>query len=142
MDLVDEEDRALRRVGQEGHDVHLLVEGRPARDVQLDPQLVVQDRGEGRLAQPGRTVEEDVGQRLAALLGRGQADRQPLGDGALADHLGQALRAELLVDRIGGAPSAGRLVRTLRRARPSPPGSPLIVGSRIDRPLEPVDSSA
>ncbi len=44
MDLVDEEDRALRRVGQEGHDVHLLVEGGPARDVQLDAQLVVQAR--------------------------------------------------------------------------------------------------
>ena len=93
MDLVDEEDRAFGGVGQEGHDVHLLVEGRAARDVELDAQLVVQDRGEGRLAQAGRPVEEDVGQRLAPFLGGGQADLEPLGDGTLADDFGEALRA-------------------------------------------------
>ena len=101
MDLVDEEDRAFGGVGQEGHDVHLLVEGRAARDVELDTQLVVQDGGEGRLAEAGGTVEEDVGQGLAPFLGGGQADRQALGDGALADDLAEALRPELLVDRVG-----------------------------------------
>ncbi len=92
MDLVDEQDRALRGVGQEGHDVHLLVEGRAAGDVELDAQLVVQDRGERRLAQSGWSVEEDVRQRLAPFPGGRQADLQPLGDGALADDLAQPLR--------------------------------------------------
>ena len=70
VDLVDEEDRALRRVRQIGHHVHLLVERGSTRHVQLDAQLVVQDAGEGRLAQAGRAIEEDVRQRLAALLSR------------------------------------------------------------------------
>ena len=103
MDLVDKEDRAFRGIGQEGHHVHLLVEGGPAGDVELDAQLVVQDRGEGRLAQPGRPVEEDMGQGLAPLLGGGQADRQPLGDGALADDFREPLRPKLLVDGIEGS---------------------------------------
>ena len=85
-------------VGQEGHDVHLLVEGRAARDVELDTQLVVQDRREGRLAQAGGPVEKNVGQGLAPFLGGGQADREALGDRALADDLAEALGPELLVD--------------------------------------------
>ena len=64
MDLVNEEDRALGRVGEEGHDVHFLVERRAACDVELDAQLIVEDGGERRLAQAGRAVEEDMGKRL------------------------------------------------------------------------------
>ena len=60
VDLVDEEDRALGRVGQVGHDVHLLVERGAAGDVELDPQLIVKHRREGRLAQAGRAVEQDM----------------------------------------------------------------------------------
>ena len=81
VDLVDEEDRALRRVGQVGHHVHLLVERRAAGHVQLDAQLVVQHGGERGLAQARGAVEEDVRQRLAPLAGGQKGDRQPLGDG-------------------------------------------------------------
>ena len=109
VDLVDEEDRALGRVREVGHHVHLLVERRPAGDIQLDPKLVVQDHGEGRLAQPRRPIEEDMGQGLAPLLRRGQADGQPFGHGALADHFGEPLGAEFLV-RVDG-PYLGRLRR-------------------------------
>ncbi len=55
MDLVDEEDRALGRVGQERHDVHLLVERRTACDVELDAELVVQARSRTSSC-PGRGV--------------------------------------------------------------------------------------
>ena len=86
MDLVDEEDRPSDGVGQKRHDVHLLVERRPARDIELDAELVVQHGGERRLAQAGGAVEEDMRQRLAALVRGSQADLQPFGDGTLADH--------------------------------------------------------
>ena len=135
MDLVDKEDRAFGGVGQEGHDVHLLVEGRAARDVELDAQLVVQDGREGRLAEAGGPVEKNVGQRLAPFLGGGQADLQPLGDGSLADDLAKALGPQLLVDRLGCPARVVRALAGTDRAgflSGSPLEFPLIVGSRID----------
>ena len=137
VDLVDKQDGSFGGIGQERQDVLLLVERRPARDAELDPQLVVQDRREGGLAQTGGTIEEDMGQRLASLLGRGQTDRQAFGDGALADDLAQAPGPELLVNGIARSSLRRRLVRlSPRRERPSPPDPPLIVGSRIARSFE------
>ena len=127
MDLVDEEDRALRRVGEEGHDVHLLVERRAARDAQLDAELVVQHGRERGLAQAGRAVEEDVRQRLAPLPRGGQADLEPLGDGPLPDHFREPLRAKLLVDGIGWSRLGGCVEEPVRRLV----GAPWIVGFRI-----------
>ena len=102
MDLVDEEDRAFGRVGQVGHDVHLLVERRPARDVQLDAQLVVQDGRERRLAQAraGRRRGCAAAARPAScaaarlIASRSATARWPMTSR-------EPLRAELLVDRIG-----------------------------------------
>ena len=86
MNFIDEEDGPFSGVGQERQHVLLFVERGPAGDIELDPQLVVQDGGEGGLAEAGGTVEEDMGEGLAALLGRDQADRESLGDRALTDH--------------------------------------------------------
>ena len=130
MDLVDEEDRALRRVGQVGHHVHLLVERRAAGHVQLDAQLVVQDGGERRLAQARGAVEEDVRQRLAPLPRRLKRDRQPLGDGRWPIDLGEPLRAELLVHRVDRSRPSPRAAACRLVARAAVP-VPLMIGSRI-----------
>ena len=100
VDLINEEDGALRRVGEVRHDIHLLVESRAAGHVQLDSQLIVQHGRESRLAQPGRAVEEDMGQGLAPLRAAISAMAEALGHGPLADDLVQPLRTKLFIDRI------------------------------------------
>ena len=127
VNLVNEQDRPFGRIGQIGHHVHLLVERRAAGHVQLDAQLVVQHGGERGLAQPGRAVKENVRQRLAPLAGGQKRDRQPLGDGTLANDLAQPLRTKLLIGGIDGS-RPPRLVRgspqPARRPRRCRLGSP------------------
>src|SRR5262249_12753819 len=60
--------------------------------------------GEGRLAEAGGTVEEDVRQRFLELADGIEEDAEPLDDALLADHLAQIARPK------SGIP--GRVVRT------------------------------
>ena len=53
------------------------------------------------LPRPGRTVEEDVPQRLAPLGGRVDGDLQPRVDLPLADHFPHPLRAEIAIFIVG-----------------------------------------
>ena len=80
MDFVDEQDRALFGVGEIGQQVLRRGEHGAAGDLQRDAQVARDAGGEGRLAQAGRAVEQDVAQRLLAFAGRVDGDRQPLGD--------------------------------------------------------------
>ena len=76
--LVNEEHLALAEVGQHSHDVQRLFERRAGRVHHLRSHLAGYDVGERSLAEPGRAVEQDVLQRLAARLGRGDRYAQAL----------------------------------------------------------------
>ena len=71
-------------------------------------QLVGDDVGQRRLAEAGRSVEQDVVERFASGLGGLDSDVEILFDLVLADELLQALRAKLeleggiVLDRGGG----------------------------------------
>ncbi len=65
------------------------------------------DPGEGRLAEPGRSGEEQVVDRLAAPPGRLEHDRQVLLQVALADELGQAAGPQAGLDVLVGGNGGG-----------------------------------
>src|SRR5439155_2619926 len=60
VDLVDEEDVALLDAREDRGEVAGTLDGGPARVVDVHAELARDDRGEGRLADAGRAVEEDV----------------------------------------------------------------------------------
>src|SRR5450759_1485041 len=76
VDLVDEEDVALVEGGKDGGEVPCPLDRRPRRVADVHAQLAGDDRGEGGLAEPGRTVKENVVGRLATLLSGLEQDRE------------------------------------------------------------------
>src|SRR5712691_11821303 len=58
----------------------MALDGRAGRDAYLSAHLVGQDAGKGGLAEAGRSVEEDMIQGLAPLLGGGERDAEILLD--------------------------------------------------------------
>ena len=66
MDLVDEEDVAGFERGQEAGEVAGFLDGRAARTLEVGAPFVGDDVGEGGLAEPRRTAEQDVVERLVA----------------------------------------------------------------------------
>ena len=85
MDLVDEQDVALLERGQDRGQVAGPLDRRPRGVLDVDAELAGDDRGEGRLAEAGRAVEEDVVGRLSPAPGRRQQHGQVRLDLALAD---------------------------------------------------------
>ena len=69
VDLVDEEDLALLEVREHRRQVAGLLEHRARRGPHRHAQFVADDVRQRRLAEPGRAVEQDVVERLAALPG-------------------------------------------------------------------------
>ena len=79
VDLVDEEDVVLLRAScEERRERALVLDDRAARRDELDAHLVREDVRERRLAEAGRPAEEDVIERLAALLRRLDEDAEVL----------------------------------------------------------------
>ena len=76
MDFVDEQDRAFLDVGQKRQQVGRLRQGGAAGHLDRRAQFVGQHGGEGRLAQSGRAVEQDVRQRLLEFLAGVEDDAQ------------------------------------------------------------------
>jgi len=60
VDLVDEQDVALLERGEDRGEVAGALDGRARGVLDVDPELAGDDRREGRLAESGRAVEEDV----------------------------------------------------------------------------------
>src|SRR5919201_6855903 len=106
VDLVDEEDVARLERGEDRGDVALPLERRASEGADADAELLADDVGEARLAEPGRADEEDVVERLAARPRRLERDRELLLDPLLADEVVEPARAEasleLLLVRAGG----------------------------------------
>jgi len=90
MDLVDEQDVAALQVGEQPGDVDLALERRPGGRVDVHAELDGDDAGERRLAQTGRSGEQHMVERVAAVPGRGDEDLELLLGGALADEVGEA----------------------------------------------------
>ena len=97
-----------REVGQDRREIAGLLEHRARRRAHRHAQLVGDDVGERRLAEPGRAVQQHVIERLAALPGGGNRDLQVLADAILADVVVERARAQarfvlrVLVDARGG----------------------------------------
>jgi len=67
--------------------------------VQVHAKLAGDDIGQRRLAQAGRTVEQDVVRRLLPLASGGEQDLEVLLDLRLTDVLGQAAWTKARLDR-------------------------------------------
>ena len=98
MDLVDEQDVALLERGQDRGQVAGALDGRARRVFDVDAQLARDDRGQGRLAQAGRPVQEDVVGGLSPAPCRLEQDRQVRLDLALADVFVERARPEGALD--------------------------------------------
>ena len=94
VDLVDEQDVALVEGGEDRRQVPGPLDRRPARVADVHAELAGDDRGERRLAEAGRAVEEDVIGRLSPPLRRLEQDVEARLDLALADVLVERPRAQ------------------------------------------------
>ena len=97
VDFVDEEHRALGDIREIRQQVLGGRQGRTAGDLQRGAKLARDASGECRLAEPRRTVEQDVAERVATLPRRIDGDLEPLVDGPLAHHVSHALRPQRAV---------------------------------------------
>ena len=100
VDLVDEEDVALLHRGEDRRDVALALERGAGDRADADAELLADDVGEARLAEPRRADEQDVVERLAAALRRLEGDRELLLDALLPDEVVQAARAERALELV------------------------------------------
>ena len=98
VDLVDEQDVALLERGEDRGQVAGPLDGRARGVFDVDAQLARDDRGQGRLAQAGRAVQEDVVGGLSPAPGRLEQDRQVRLDLALADVFVERARPEGALD--------------------------------------------
>ena len=100
MDLVHEQDVPGLQVGQQRGEIPGLLDHRPRGLAQVDPHLVGDDVGQGGLAEPRGTEDQDVVQGLAALAGGADEDLHLLAHRRLADIIRQAPRADRAVQGI------------------------------------------
>ena len=100
VDLVDEEHVVLLEVREDGGEVARALDGGAGGDAHGDAHLGGDDVGERGLAEAGRAVEEQVVERLAALLGGVDGDAEVVLELLLADELIEAPGAEGDVDRL------------------------------------------
>jgi hypothetical protein len=85
VDLVDEQDITLLERGQDRGEVPRPLDRRARGVLDVDAELAGDDRGERRLAQTGRAVQEDVVGGLSPAPGRGEQYREVRLDLALPD---------------------------------------------------------
>ena len=94
MDLVDEQDVALLQRGEDRGEIAGPLDGRPRSVLDVDPELARDDRGEGRLAQARRAIQEDVVGCLSPAPRRREQHRQVGLDLALADVFVEGARTQ------------------------------------------------
>src|SRR6266545_1095540 len=99
VDLVHEEDVVLLERREDRGDV-LLLERRAGGRTDAHAELLADDVGEARLAEPGRARQQDMVERLAAGLRRLEGDLELFLDPGLADEVIQAPRPERALDLV------------------------------------------
>ena len=92
MNLIDEEHVAFFERRKDADEIFGLLERRPARRPKVRAQLARDESCQRRLAEPRRAVEQNVFERLAALLGGVDRDVQVLDDALLPDVLFEGSR--------------------------------------------------
>ena len=97
MDFVDEEHGAVGGVGEIGEQVFGSGERRAGGDLQIGSQLARNDGRQRGLAQTGRTIEQQVAERLVPHLGGIERDLEPRDDFLLADDVGQKFGPQLVI---------------------------------------------
>src|SRR6266851_1680166 len=113
MDLVDEQHVALFEIGEQRGEIAGLRDHGARGGAEADAELARHDLRQRGLAEAGRTDEQHVIERLAALACRLDEDREILARLRLADKLRQELRAQrgigrILVAALGRRDAGGR----------------------------------
>src|SRR5687768_14106860 len=108
MDLVDEEDVVRLERRENRRHVSLPLERRACDAADADPELLADDEGQARLAEPGRAGEKDVVESLAAGLRSFQRDRELLLDPLLADKVLEPARTKRAVELVVSGSEHGR----------------------------------
>ena len=98
MDLVDEEHVALFEVRQNRGQIAGSLDRRTARGLDLHAEFVGDDLRERRLAQPRRSRQQDVVERLVARPRGLDEHAEVLLDARLTQVLGEPLRPQVAVD--------------------------------------------
>ena len=98
MDLVDEQDVALVERGEDRGEVAGPLDRRPRRVADIDAKLAGDDRRQGRLAEAGRAVQQDVVGGLSPPLRGRQQHRQVRLDLALTDVFVERSRSQGALD--------------------------------------------
>src|SRR4029453_11004269 len=88
--------------------VALALQRGARRRAERDAELLPDDEGEARLAEPGRADQQQVVERLAACPRRLEGDRELLLDPLLADELVQRARAERALEFVAPRPHRRR----------------------------------
>ena len=136
VDLVDEEDLALRERRQDGREITRPLQRGARGDPERHGELGRDDHGKGRLAQPGPAAHQHVVRRPVAPQRALQHQRQLLAHPRLADELLQPLGPQRRLDELlvalgvrrhqiplgthAGPPSHTRVSVTLMRAPSAP----------------------
>ena len=116
-------------VGQDRGEVALALERGAGGRAEPDAELLADDVGEARLAEPGRADQQHVVERLAARARRLERDRELLLDPLLADELVEP-RAAAASARARPRRGCDRRRQELRLVRVMPPSAP---GARAPR---------
>ena len=126
MDLVDKQDVARLEVGQHRGEIAGALNDRAGGRAEADRQFAGDDLRQGGLAEPGRTEEQHVIERLAAAARGVDEDAQIVAQLALTDELLERRRPDrgfrrILLGALGGDDSSCRVAH---RAAPCVAGCP------------------
>ena len=94
VNLVDEEDVAFLKIGQERRDISSFLNRRTGRAAQLSTHFVGDDVRERRLTQTWRARQQNMIERFFATQGRLHVDPQIIFGVTLADVFDQTSRAQ------------------------------------------------
>jgi hypothetical protein len=113
VDLVDEQDVVPLETGEDRSHISFAFERRTCDTTDADAELLTDDVGKARLAEPRRADEQNVVQRLVAALRGVERDRKLLLDPLLPNELAQSARPQrllevLLLGRDGRCQELGR----------------------------------
>jgi hypothetical protein len=98
VDLVDEQHVPRLEVGQERREIARPLEHGPRGLPEVDAELVREDVRQRGLAEAGRPEQQHVVERLAALPGGGDEDRELLADLLLPDVFVEPARPQCALD--------------------------------------------
>src|SRR6266571_5577434 len=98
MDLVHEEHVVPLQPRQDRGHVALALERRPGDAADAHTKLLAHDVRQARLAEPGRTDQQHVVERVVARLRGGERDRELVLDPRLSDEIGQTPRAQRFLE--------------------------------------------